>query len=335
MAGLRKSGPEYIITKEDVDLQEDFTDYFEEVSEEDANKVVEFFISEKKRKGVDPFYVDIYRMLQKGIKVRKVIFILHRTSSIRILLKGMFSIPLFFLSGFKAVRDLMDKLSEEAVSKHIGGYFTPEDNVIRMAIDPKFMKDVINGNTDEYRKNDFIPAKSFLEYVILHEACHYYEYNKVKEYLTTFYEPMLLPFYTEYLKTMYRTHRGIDNRDVPERVFVKAAKVMITILSAKQKINPTNEDYLKMFKVTKDALNKVLPDLGNIWYYSNPFDDLSQTAMNRGYAQIGVDAQIAMFFNKYQEVFCTSEVVAVAAFQAYMYGGKLKGLYTKMMKEVF
>lgn len=337
MEGLRKSGFEYILSEGSIeDIKENETDYFDELTEEEANTIVEFFISEKKRKGVDPFYVNIYRMLQKGLKVDRVIFIQHNTSNIRIFLKNMFSIPLLFLSGFKAIRDLLEKLSEEASSRYIGGYFSPKDNVIRIVVDRQFKEDVLKGNTEKYQQNDFIPEKSFLEYVILHEACHYFEYNDMKRYLELFYEPMLFPFYTEYLKTIYRSNVSVKaNKDVSERAFEKAAKVMISILAAKNKIRPTEEEHMKMFRHLKDELNKVIPELGNIWYYSNPFDGSSQEALKRGYVKIGVDANIVSFFHKYQEMYCTSEVIAVAAFQAYMFGGSLKSYYTTLMKEVF
>ena len=327
--------PEESLTPSLSTIVENIEDYFQALPAEQTEKVLNFFISEKERRGVDPFYVDIYKMLQRGTQSNNVLLAIHDVSKLRMLLKFMFSIPLWPLSGFRAIQNLLDYLSEEATSRYIQGFYNPLDNKILVAVDPTFLEDILRDKTDKYRNSDLIPSKSFTEYVILHEACHFFESNHPDAFLNLFGKPVLFPFYTEYLKSFYRRHVDNATRAYGDDLFEKAAEVMVQKLIVTKDTEHTAKNYRKIVRDTRDALNSVVPKLGDMWFYTDPFSADVQLAMFRGYTKVGVDAGIVEIFNMYQETYCVSEVVAVTAFQTYVYGGKLKPLYSRMMRGAF
>lgn len=213
------------------------------------------------------------------------------------------------------------------IGNNVYAYFNPETNNIVVGVPDDWIL-AIEKNGMPKETNEL---GSFLEYILLHELCHYFDHNNFSSYISLFYGPVLLPFYRELLIEMLKyENKKVDQGvlDILTRSYILSIHDFENMLLMNA---PTNrsviiQTFLKHGAPTTEYANILRQIVTNIGtarkcgrIYINCFD-----LNNLFIESIGT----------FQERYCSSEVVAICAEGAWE-DDRWTTLYTQMLQQVF
>lgn len=304
-------------------VTEDVTEYFRTLNDSETETVLKSIYdrvpSTSKKAIINKLLLVV---LLKGSKQKKIILQECTASQFWAIMKGMASAVISPFSGFDAVSNAINYLREEGDALRIGGYYSSEDNYVRIVINN--FGGVIND------------PEMFL-YIVQHELYHYSAANKPYIFRSLF-NPILMRFYTalfSYFQNLVG-NTGVDLKkaEACADIFVSHMLACERLNTKKkitddERINKTiNNVYNKMYAVDKRIADVWVTFLEDAYIGSRRYSDLIYTCLATAYDSSGF--AIPELFRYFQELLFPSEVICIMSYVAID-----KPEFIDMIKKVF